>query len=76
MAHNLRGLLVPVKSLLGVILPLRMEAAGCPVALTGVIFNSSSITIDRGGAGPRRHSLGRNDHDFTTCLEHALAEIV
>ncbi|TDT77973.1 putative MFS family arabinose efflux permease [Litoreibacter halocynthiae] len=62
MAHNLREILVSVKallggtaafmignSLLGVILPLRMEAANYPVALTGAIMAAYYLGLALGG---------------------------
>lgn len=62
MAMKLRGLMAPVKSLLGgtvafmagnsllgVILPLRMETAGYPVALTGAIMAAYYLGLAFGG---------------------------
>lgn len=62
MAHKLRDLLAPVKSLLGgtvafmagnsllgVILPLRMEAEAYPVALTGAIMAAYYLGLALGG---------------------------
>lgn len=62
MARNIRAILVSVKSLLGgtaafmagnsllgVVLPLRMEAAGYPVALTGVIMAAYYLGLALGG---------------------------
>lgn len=67
MAHNLRRLLAPVKSLLGgtvalvagnsllgIILPLRMEAAGYPVALTGAIMAAYYLGLAAGGLRGKR----------------------
>ncbi|MCX7560567.1 MFS transporter [Sulfitobacter sp. F26204] len=62
MAQSLRMLLAPVKSLLGgtsafmagnsllgVVLPLRMEAAGYPIALTGLIMAAYYLGLAFGG---------------------------
>ncbi|HEY9038083.1 MAG TPA: MFS transporter [Roseovarius sp.] len=62
MAHSLRSLLAPVRpllggtaafmagnSLLGVVLPLRMEASGYPVALTGAIMAAYYLGLALGG---------------------------
>lgn len=62
MARNIRAILVSVKSLLGgtaafmagnsllgVVLPLRMEAAGYPVALTGAIMAAYYLGLALGG---------------------------
>lgn len=67
MAQNLRGLLAPVKSLfggtvafmagnslLGVVLPLRMEATGYPVALIGVIMAAYYMGLALGGFRAKR----------------------
>lgn len=62
MAQSLRTLLTPVKSLLGgtaafmagnsllgVVLPLRMEAAGYPIALTGLVMAAYYLGLAFGG---------------------------
>jgi MFS family permease len=67
MAQNLRGLLNPVKSLLGgtvafmagnsllgVVLPLRMESAGYPVALIGAIMAAYYLGLALGGFRAKR----------------------
>ena len=67
MAHNTRRLLAPVKSLLGgtiafmagnsllgVVLPLRMEATGYPVALTGAIMAAYYLGLAFGGLRAKR----------------------
>lgn len=67
MPDTLRGLLAPVRSLLGgtaafmagnsllgVVLPLRMEAAGYPVALTGVIMAAYYLGLALGGFRAKR----------------------
>ncbi|WP_281967649.1 MFS transporter [Roseovarius nanhaiticus] len=67
MAQNLRGLLTPVKSLfggtvafmagnslLGVVLPLRMEATGFPVALIGIIMAAYYLGLALGGFRAKR----------------------
>lgn len=67
MAQTVRSLLAPVRaffggtslliagnSLLGVILPLRMEAAGYPVALTGVVMAAYYMGLAFGGLYTKR----------------------
>ncbi len=67
MAGNIREILASVKalligtaafmlgnSLLGVILPLRMEAAGYPVALTGAIMAAYYLGLALGGLRVKR----------------------
>lgn len=74
MAGNIREILASVKallagtaafmignSLLGVVLPLRMEAAGYPVALTGAIMAAYYLGLALGGLGGK-HVIFRIGH--------------
>ncbi|MCB9709239.1 MAG: MFS transporter [Myxococcales bacterium] len=67
MTHSLRRLLAPVRpllggtavftagnSLLGIVLPLRMEAAGYPVALTGGVMSAYYLGLALGGFKVKR----------------------